>query len=133
MNIIERIKRAILRALGREIENKVESEVHKKFNKNVKCETPATASDEQSVTTQQANTTDTSNAEVEMLRKQNEAMAKAVAAQAMASGAAKGGSSLKDVNEMMSYFEFDKEMNIVGVKPGAPEWVKLAYENREKE
>lgn len=131
MNIIQRIKNAILRALGREIENKVEREVHNAFNKNAKSETSVQQTTVEPNT--QASSAETSNAELEMLRKQNEAMAQAMAAQAMANGAAKGGSSLKDVNEMMSYFEFDKEMNIVGVKPDAPEWVKLAYENREKE
>lgn len=39
--------------------------------------------------------------------------------------------NMKDVNEMMNYFEFGPGMEIVGVKEDAPEWVKVAYKNGE--
>lgn len=38
-------------------------------------------------------------------------------------------SSLNDLNTMMGYFNFGPDMEIVGVKDDAPEWVKEAYAN----
>lgn len=54
----------------------------------------------------------------------------ALARAAMANNApAANGTSLNDLNTMMSYFEFGPEMKIVGVKDDAPDWVKQAYAN----
>lgn len=125
-----RIKRAILRALGRELENKTEQEVRKAFNKNSnKC----SCNECESTSEVKAETTATPNndaaAQAELLKQQNEMMKNAMAMQAMSGSKTQAKSSLKDVNEMMSYFEFDKDMNIVGVKKDAPDWVKQAYES----
>lgn len=125
-----RIKRAILRALGREIENKAEQEVHKAFNKNSnKCSSNECESASEVKVETNATPNNDAAAQAELLKQQNEMMKNAMAMQAMSGSKAQSKSSLKDVNEMMSYFEFDKDMNIVGVKKDAPDWVKQAYES----
>lgn len=43
------------------------------------------------------------------------------------------GTSMAQMNEIMSYFIFGKEMKIIGVKDDAPDWVKQAYEQGEFE
>ena len=125
-----RIKRAILRAFGRELESKAEQEVHKALNKNsnkCSCNECESASEVKVETTATPN--NDAAAQAELLKQQNEMMKNAMAMQAMSGSKAQSKSSLKDVNEMMSYFEFDKDMNIVGVKKDAPDWVKQAYES----
>ncbi|MCQ2087621.1 MAG: hypothetical protein MJZ37_06095 [Bacilli bacterium] len=57
-------------------------------------------------------------------------LAAAVARAAVANNSA-AKADMKNVNEVMGYFNFGPGMEIVGVKDDAPEWVKVAYQNGE--
>ncbi len=57
-------------------------------------------------------------------------LAAAVARAAVANNSAEKA-DMKNVNEVMGYFNFGPGMEIVGVKDDAPEWVKVAYQNGE--
>lgn len=41
--------------------------------------------------------------------------------------------SIAQANEILKYFVFDKDMNLVGIKDDAPDYLKEAYEKQLKE